>query len=237
MDLVGANWRDVEAGLKNIKTAVLPMGSLEEHGYHLPLSTDTMIAESLVKELAKSRRVIVLPPVCYGLCRTTAAFPGTVSISFEALRLTVGDICESLIQQGLTGIVIVSGHLGSAHISALELAADKLCKEYESVRIALFRIDRALRNARKLLDDPLDMHAGEVETSLMLALHPELVNRESAVDEHPNFPDHLRCSDPRAVMRSGVMGSATLASREKGFKLVTLMLKELSALIEGLEGE
>jgi creatinine amidohydrolase len=78
------------------------------------------------------------------------------------------------------------------------------------------------------------MHAGEIETSLMLALYPELVNSKMIADEHPQFPDHLRCIEVRNIMKSGVMGSASLASKEKGIKLFKNILNELLGLIDTL---
>jgi len=193
-----------------------------------------LIAEFLVKEVDKYRRLLVLPPLYYGLCRTTAPFPGTISISFDTLRVLVRDVCINLIHQNVTNIILISGHLGSAHLSALELVSERLCRRYNKVQVAVFRIDRVLRKIQNLLEDPKDMHAGEVETSLMLALHPERVDRKSIVDEHPSFPDHLRCINFRKYMKSGVMGSASLASKEKGVKLFEHLVKELLMLIDHL---
>jgi len=232
--MANMTWKEVESTLSKNKTVIIPFGSTEEHGYHLPLSTDYFVAYELAKLIGKRIQVLVAPPICYGVCRRGASFPGTITISIDTLRSLTIDIITSLQSQGFRNIIILPGHLGSAQIIGLELACQELLKKYEKLKIALIDLTKFLEKIPEGLIEEKFGHAGEVETSLMLALDPEIVRMTDATSEKPVFPAHQIVRDSRKFMKSGVMGDAKIASIEKGTTILDLFVNEISKVILGI---
>lgn len=232
------DWKEFENELKNVKIVLIPFGSTEEHGFHLPLSTDSLIALELARRLSAKTSIIVAPLIPYGVCRTTASFPGTIPISFESLKALIKDICERFYRQGARAIILLSGHLGTAQMAALTLAAQELTEKFPNLRIAVPNLMNILRRSQKVkevLEDEKDMHAGEVETSIVLAINEKLVKMDKAEAEHPNFPEHYVVGDTRKYMKSGVMGNALKASKEKGEIFLEELLKGLARLVKDMK--
>lgn len=231
-------WREVEEAVKGgVKTCLIPLGSTEEHGYHLPLYTDTIIAYEVAVRAASRVEALVAPPLGFGVCRSTAFFPGTLTISLETLKGLLEEICLSLHRHGLRNLVLVPGHLGAAQLVGLELAAQKLVRENPGLQMAIARFPEILKEklGEGVLEDPLDLHAGEVETSLMLVLRPELVKMELAEAEHPPLPSHLVVRNLLRYMKTGVIGDATKASREKGEAILEALVSGVVEIVESLE--
>lgn len=228
-------WKEVERKLKETKSAIIPFGSTEEHGHHLPLSTDYQVAYEIAKRVADRTSALVAPPVCYGICRRGGSFPGTITISFDTLRSLAIDIVESLYSQGLRNIIFLPGHLGSAQLVSLELSAQELLNRHLDLNIAIARLPEILARLPVGLIDEQFGHAGEVETSIMLTLSPQQVQMEKAASETPQFPSHLVLRDAREFMESGVMGDATKATREKGETILELIVSGVSEIIWKLE--
>ncbi len=214
---------------------MVPWGSTEEHGYHLPLATDSLIAYEIAKRAAERTNALVAPPVNYGVCRSTAPFPGTVTVTFDTVRSLAGDICRSLYTHGFRTIIILPGHLGAAHLLALELAAQGLLQTHPDLKIAIANLPRMLKHLQDVIEDRDDLHAGEIETSMILAINRNLVTGEKCTAEHPAFPEHLILREPRRYMTSGVIGDATKASEEKGRILLETAAQGLTDLIKRLE--
>ncbi|MGQ9543160.1 MAG: creatininase family protein [Candidatus Bathyarchaeia archaeon] len=225
-------WQDVQARLVETKTVIVPLGSTEEHGYHLPLSTDTQIAYELARRVAEEMNILAAPPICYGVCRMGESFPGTVSLTFETLRLLMRDLIESLYRQGFRNIIFIPGHSGTAQLVGLELSGQEALKKYGDLNLAIIRISKILeRLPAGLVSEPLG-HAGEVETSIMLAISPDQVRMEGATSENPIFPTHIIVKDSKVFMRSGVIGDATKANVKKGEAILELLVKEICSLIQ-----
>lgn len=146
---------------------LLPLGATEPHGPHAPLATDTIISVGICRRAAERLRgeldVLVLPPVPYGVTRYGADFPGAVSISEETLRSVVAEICS-----GFARVVLVNSHLEPEQVWTLR-----------ELGLPLLDVTRRA-NAERLTDEfrAGSGHAGRYETSLVLADHPELVDRE-----------------------------------------------------------
>jgi creatinine amidohydrolase len=146
---------------------LLPLGATEPHGPHAPLATDTIISVGICRRAAERLRgeidVLVLPPVPYGVTRYGADFPGAVSISEETLRALVTEICS-----GFARVVLVNSHLEPEQVWTLR-----------ELGLPLLDVTRRA-NAERLTDEfrAGSGHAGRYETSLVLADHPELVDRE-----------------------------------------------------------
>src|SRR3974390_3029030 len=101
---------EFSAGRAQHRTVIMPVGSLEEHGPHLPLGTDTFHAMEVARRAGEVRPVLVAPPVYYGLCRSTREHPGTVSISGHSLRALVTELGREFYRQGLYNLATMRGH-------------------------------------------------------------------------------------------------------------------------------
>jgi creatinine amidohydrolase len=196
--------------------AVLPVGSFEQHGAFLPLATDTVIAVTVAEAVGATHPVLALPPVTISCSHEHAAWPGTVSISATTLHAVVTDIAESLRRSGITKLVLVNGHGGNYVLANVVQEASA-----RGEAMALFPTEAdwaAARAAGGVETGPdTDMHAGELETSLLLHAHPDLVRPDYA--EHDHFAagrDRMLTLGLSAYTESGVVGHPSLASAEKG---------------------
>ncbi|MFQ5902011.1 MAG: creatininase family protein, partial [Thermodesulfobacteriota bacterium] len=112
MILEDITMEDFKRGLEATKTLILPLGTVEEHGTHLPLSTDTMVVYEIARKAAERIMVFVAPPIHYGVCTSTSQHPGTISITFDTLRAILRDILISSYDKGLRNFILISGHAG-----------------------------------------------------------------------------------------------------------------------------
>ncbi|MGA4876791.1 creatininase family protein [Streptomyces lydicamycinicus] len=200
--------------------AVLPIGSFEQHGAFLPLTTDTVIACTIAREVAAGRPVQVLPPLTVSCSHEHADWPGTVSISARTLHAVVTDIADSLHRSGIGTLILINGHGGNYVLrNVVQESAGR------GVRMALFpgSADWDATRTRAGVETPshTDMHAGEVETSILLHAHPELVKEgyESA-DCVADDRKQLLTLGMSAYTESGVIGRPSLASARKGRELL-----------------
>ena len=218
-------------------TVILPVGSVEEHGPHLPLGTDTFHALEVARRAAELRPVLVAPPLYYGLCRSTREHPGTVSISGETLRALVTDLGREFHRQGAGSLVIMSGHAGGTHMAALVEAGETLLAELPDLQVAVVNLLDLLREvvaARpELVQTRGDSHAGEVETALMLAAYPHLV-QGTAPAEWPSFPKYLLVRDKRRYWPGGVWGDPAPATAAQGEKILQAEAGRLVELLDFL---
>ena len=225
-----------EAGLALSRTVLIPFGSVEEHGPHLPLSTDTIEAYEVCRKASRRMPLFVAPPIHYGNCRSTACHPGTVSISTTTLKALFIDIVTSLRSHGLRNFVALSGHAGGAHNMALQDAGEELIKRFDDIEVAVVtEYDLAKDAGRGLIETPGDAHAGEIETSRILHSHPHLV-KGSAAREFPSFPRGILVRDKRRFWPGGVWGDPGKATAEKGARLEELVVTCLLALVREMEG-
>jgi creatinine amidohydrolase len=235
MEVASATWKECEELLKKVKVAILPVGSVEEHGYHLPLNTDTITAYEISLLAAQKKSALVLPPVTYGICRTTSGFPGTITLSFDTMRGIIEDILEGLVDQGVEKIILLCGHWGSSHLTALREAVRTIKQRKTEVKILLIPLSCLLDDeAKSLLEAEKEgaCHAGEMETSLMLALKPNLVKMDKAEGEHPKLPKFTVEISGRKWMRTGViMGEPQLATKEKGEVILRCIVENLAGLL------
>ena len=227
----------LEALRQQTQTVILPLGSLEEHGPHLPLGTDTFHALEVARRAAELRPVLVAPPVFYGLCRSTREHPGTISISGDTLRALVTELGREFYRQGLRQVVIMSGHAGGTHMAALVEAGETLLAELPEVRVAVVNLLDLLREVVAARPDLVktkgDSHAGEVETALMLAAYPHLVEG-SAPAEWPAFPKYVLVRDKRRHWPGGVWGDPGAASAAQGEAILQAEAERLVEILDFL---
>lgn len=206
-------------GLKKTRTAILPLGSVEEHGRHLPLITDTMHMACLARAAGEAVDVFVAPAVPYGLCKSTSNHPGTLSISFDTVRALVRDIGKSLYAQGIRRLIIATGHAGMSHQAAMQEAGEDLTAAYPDIVVAVVSVIDLLKDqVADLLKTPGDSHSGELETSIVLHLAPHLVKGRSPM-EYPALPFPFLVRNKTAYWPGGVCGDPNAASEAQGKEL------------------
>lgn len=235
MEAGSATWKEYEEFLKKVKVAILPVGSVEEHGFHLPLNTDTIIAHEIARRAAEKKSALVLPPVAYGVCRTTSGFPGTITLSFDTTRGIIKEILEGVMRHGAKRIILLAGHLGSGHMEALREASLSVKRRHPEVEILLIPLTDLMDDeALGVLEAEREEagHAGEAETSIMLALKPNLVKMERAEGESPEFPNFIVETSGKKWMRTGVIrGEPRLATKEKGEVIVNRLVENLAKFL------
>lgn len=229
------SWPEIEAGLRDTKTIILPLGTMEEHGPHLPIFTDAIQAVEVAKEVARRTNVFLASPISYGVCRSTRGFPGTITVDFDSLRAYVHDILISFHDSGFRKVLMLTGHAGGQHLDALEQACHRAIEE-RKFRVSLVSLFDLID--RSVVETYMDGHAGEIETSLMMVIRKDLV-RGLPQGFLPNRPKFLILRDTRHLMGNGIMGDPSKASLEKGkvfFEMavqgVTIALKELETFPE-----
>ncbi|MEV4317256.1 creatininase family protein [Actinocrispum sp. NPDC049592] len=215
---------------------LLPVGAIEPHGPHAPLGTDPLISvevcERAVRRLAShpTVRALVLPPLPYGVTRYASAFPGAVHVSEETLYAIVVDVCSSLIKQGFVDIIVVNNHFEPEHVATLRRATTFLNVGY----LDLVR----RRNAARLTPEfqSGSCHAGQYETSLVLAARPDLVDQQQMAALPPftvdmpaamsaGHKDFLEMGMDKAYC--GSPASATAAEGEQTYETLADMVLEL----------
>ncbi|MEU3746164.1 creatinine amidohydrolase [Streptomyces venezuelae] len=198
------------------RVAVLPVGSFEQHGKYLPLITDTAIACVIAQEIADAYPVHLLPPITVSCSHEHAAFPGTVSISARTLYAVIDDIRASLARSGIHKLVIVNGHGGNYVLSNVVQEAN-----VDGPAVSLFPLgpdwDRARERGGLVSDRHADMHAGEIETSILLHAAPELVGEGYANADHEGGSrSHLLVHGMAPYTQTGVIGFPSYATAVKG---------------------
>ncbi|MCC6501951.1 MAG: creatininase family protein [Deltaproteobacteria bacterium] len=227
---------DFKKGVSASSVLIVPFGTVEAHGTHLPLNTDTLIIrEAVRKAAAKKTGIFMAPPIQYGVCTSTGPHPGTLGISATALRLLASDIVKSAHAQGFRNIMLVSGHGGSIHVSALKEVAEELVAVLEGLKMAAFSIyDVVGKECAEIAETKNDSHAGELETSLVLYLAPHLVIGRSK-EEYPDFPRPLILKDKMKYWPGAVWGDPGKATASKGERLFNVMVSKLEEVAAALE--
>lgn len=224
--------KEFKDGLKKTDTVVVPYGTVEAHGTHLPLSTDTIIISEAVKKAAEKIDVFIAPPIHYGVCTSTSDHPGTIGISPETVRRITSDIVRDLRKKGLRRFILISGHGGSIHVSAMKEAAEALTTEFRDITIAACSVYEILpKEARYIAETEGDSHAGEIETSLALYLSKGLVKGRAA-KEFPKFVKPIVARDKMRCWPGAVWGDPNKATVLKGKKFFDIMVKSIVELTE-----
>ncbi|MEV7989516.1 creatininase family protein [Micromonospora sp. NPDC085948] len=201
--------------------AVLPIGSFEQHGSHLPLATDTLIASAIATSIAARYNVLVLPPITVSCSHEHAAWPGTVSISHKTLSAIVEDIQASLALSGIRQLAIVNGHGGNYVLSNIVQAANAMRPGSMTLFPNRSDWERARAAAGLKTDGHRDMHAGELEVSILLHSSPEVVR--AGFEDGDYFADErsmLLVGGMGAYTDTGVIGQPSAGTAAKGHALI-----------------
>lgn len=243
-------WPEMRAAVARQPVVLLPFGTVEDHGLHLPLDTDNIIVESICLEVGRRapHEILVMPLISYGLDEHHMDFPGTVSVDMQTLLRLVSDVGISVARHGFTHLLIVNGHGSNASIA--ELAARRVVLETGAVCGAMSpnaAIDPTLAEptlSQMRRSGPGGVsHACEYETAMMLHLRPDLVHMDKAVREigqlkleYMNWdygePSVIQWQDWWSRMsESGVCGDPTVATVEFGQALFETTVKNLARLV------
>lgn len=218
--------------LGRVDTAILPLGSVEAHGQHCPLGTDNMVPWHLAQAMERiySERLLVLPAIPYGHTWELANFAGTLSVAAEAFSRYVSAVATATLAWGIHNVILLNGHGGNIPplSSVMEDIAD------HGGRAVLVNWWRDY-NRDILAITPEQGHAGEDETSVMLAVAPPLVKMEDA-SYNPYRPKYhvkaLGLHDKN--LRHATTGDGRNATRDKGEKIIQVVTQRLAELLEDL---
>jgi len=216
---------------KKDPVVILPVGALEEHGRHLPLGADVIQPLHVVDEVARRTNAFVAPAIPYGVCTTTRPYPGTVSVSVDALKGFVRDVLADFVRNGVRRVMILSGHAGREHMMALRAAAQEVVDEGTGLRATVLSDYDIIYASQGILPEG-DGHAGAGETSRIMTARPDLVKGKSPPGKN-EIPPYAVVADPRKYW-SGVTGDPSRASKALGEKLDDLVIGELVKLVEEL---
>ena len=247
--------RDMELALEKTKTVIVPVGVVEQHGYHLPLSTDIHNAIQPPRIAGDRLNAVVAPSVNY--CFSGGELLGTVNVSPNTFGLLISDICSEFVRMGFKNIVIFLGHAGTDNINALRNTLQMILRRDPEMakRVSLSLVEAWNLSPTWLsgfaMEPEHDFHAGMMETALMMHWKPELVRDEIVMDEEYYsrmmrsdqdwFEKRERLIDSpfcvehvgqRDEIKVGVMGFPEKASKELGEKIANEIADGLVAYID-----
>jgi creatinine amidohydrolase len=232
--------KEASKAAENGTVVIFPVGSVEEHGEHLPLCTDSIQPEYVALEVAKNTVCLVAPPLRYGICNAGRNFAGTITIEFDTFYRMVHEILSELIRNGFIRIIVLSGHAGQSHMVALRMAAQDIVikndasKAERKVRImVLSDYDFAKELTPKYASEK-DGHAGTLETSRMMAIKPELIKAKGSAGV-AKWPRFEVVAHPELYFPNGVNGDPTVASADKGQKINEYIIEQVEKLVETLK--
>ena len=236
-------WEEMNEAIAMQKVVILPTGATEQHGRHLPLEVDAFLSEAICLEAGRRApdRVLVLPPISYGLNLHHIDFPGTIHIEPEVFIAFCLNVTKSVAYHGFRKILIVNGH--GSNTPLVDLIARKTVLSTDSLCAAANYFSLAMEAFKKVKDTPVMAHADEFETSLYLYLAPERVQMDKVAkaddvmgkymssDSTYNYP--VRFSDFWGRWtKSGVHGDATTATAKKGEIIFEAAVSGLVEVVE-----
>lgn len=223
---------------------IQPIGSTEQHGPHLPLLVDSAIGSAVLagalERLDDSVPALVLPQLYYGKSNEHRDFAGTISLEAGTLLAVLMEVAASLHRAGFRRLALLNAHGGNRQI--VEIAARDIHVRHPDLWVFPFFIWGTPVRSGPSVDGGLDLHAGDDETSLMLAIMPEAVRADAAVTEHPpaalteGFPDGgiPFAWSSRDLTASGVVGDARAASAGKGRQILESLVARLAQEIRAI---
>lgn len=245
------NWQEIEEKRRKCDVAIVPVGSIEQHGYHLPLGTDTYVAKLLGEEAAERTGAVVTPPIWFGWSPHHMALSGSITIRPEILIEYLYDVIESLHTHGYKKFVLINGHR-IVNIPWMQITAQRVQAKLGAT-VVIF--DPAYMS--KDLVDQMGYgavgHSEEIETSHLMHLLPELVHLEKAVDNpikpsdlysvDPRYPHDTLCYVPATIehiakmgeVAGGTTGTPSKATQENGKKYHEHLMENLVKIINSLK--
>lgn len=229
-------WPDFEEAKKSIDTVLIPVGSVEAHGRHLPLGTDVFAPLELCRRVEKRVRkagkdVLIAPPIWYGHTFVLNVYPGTIDVRADAFKVYVREVISEFVEEGFKRVVLMNGHGGNVY--PLVEAAEEVAESYPNAEIWLINWWIDFR------EDILSIcssqgHAGQDETSVMLAIRPELVKMDKAAGEKRTSRVRVIRKDiGRELFPGGVNDDPGSAMRENGEAILGVISEKIARLLLG----
>ncbi|MGA1751640.1 MAG: creatininase family protein [bacterium] len=223
---------------------VVPVGSIEQHGPHLPVKVDALLATEVARRAALKvqthQPILVTPTVWCGLAEHHMDFCGTLTLDFETFHALLRNLCRSIRHHGFRRIFLLNGHGGN--IAALNVICSELVRELEGLRVVsgtYWTLPEVAEKFAEILEVQQNVrHAGEAETSMMLALEPELVDQSilNQADGTPEIPFYgsgvSRWVSFKEVSANGVIGSPSVATAAKGELLLEVASKGIAGVLQ-----
>lgn len=214
---------------ESIKGVVIPIGSTEAHGPHCPYGTDFLIPDEIAKRLDQSNEsLLITPTINFGASWDLGHFPGTISLSSETLTKIITEVGNDILKWNLNNIIILNGHGGNN--PAIRIASQHLANNGAKVLVINWWLDYQ-EEILKICESK--GHAGEDETSAVLAIDSSLVDMDLAI-KNTNIPlgKVYTSETPLVVLENAITGDATKASKEKGIEMLELIHEKVSQQIE-----
>lgn len=248
--LAEMSWPAVEAALEETATMLLPVGATEQHGHHLPLGVDVLMPEAIAERVARRTDCLLAPTVDYGVSPHHQFKPGTFSVGTETFQRYVRDVCQSAHEWGVENVVMLNGHY-LAQDAELDVVVRRLRNEVgmTAFHAPLSALWADVATAERTGE--VAFHAAEFETSVMLALRPDLVEMESAVavdvpeaplplTDYDVYGDNpvgwaLSAADMADLTPAGNLGDPSGATAEMGERMVEAATSRLTTLVEALD--
>ena len=242
MKLAELHWPEVEKLDREKIVAVVPVGSLEQHGPHLPFQVDVLVSSRLAEDLEKNLpEILLVPPIWTGVSAHHMDFPGSITLRAKVFIDVLHDICASLYHHGFRRIMLLNGHGGNR--SSLEVLGQELFVELGLTVNTLAYWDLVpdlVKSLKKTKSSGMG-HSGELETSLMLYLAPGLVSQKDipqgilGIDEPGPTSGIKRYVNMKEHSAEGVIGMPSAASPEIGAKLYHGALDALEKAIRAIQ--
>ncbi|HTR41854.1 MAG TPA: creatininase family protein [Pseudomonadales bacterium] len=233
-------WEDVKALPKSgMNLCLLPVGATEQHGPHLGVGMDSRNAALLCEAVSRETGAPILPALNYGCSLGHSwRWPGTLSLQPQTLMDMVTQIFDWLYRSGFKKILIVNGHVGNA--APLRCAVDIIRSRYDDAMARVCNVAEISSRVRaEFFADAEDWHANAAETSLMLALAPEMVRPDklSQSDDGDRTANLVFTHPVNRTSKNGVTGFPSRATHEQGEKLFRFMVEDMTALVRRAEKE
>lgn len=231
-------WPDFEAACRQTDLGIIPTGAVEGYGPHLPLGSDALVAEAVARLVGERTGALVAPVIPVGDSRALSEFPGTLTVSVSAFKAYLADVARSLIGWGLRRLLFINTHAGNVPIIndlMTELAAEHgvRCAQVDFWRFIQPLVADIVRDREHAFG-----HAGEVGTSVLLYLYPDLVRKDRLTAHRPepeSFPEVLRPRSYRSRAPDALVGDATRGDPAQGAEVVRRAVERIVAFVDSPE--
>jgi len=229
---------ELEKVIQQNLPAILPLGSIEKHGQHLPVGTDSLIGYKVACLAAKRESVIVMPPLHYTSVSVTHTFPGGISIRADLLLKLLENICDEIYRNGIKKIIIFNAHGGN--ISLVKTFARYSLEMHKPYLLFLVEPWALMEKEIKKVKESKNIgHACEIETSLMLYLYSNLVKKDKIRRARPPLKFDIKPAqietEWKVTLPDGFIGDPSKASKEKGEKLIKAWVDNFADLISRIK--
>jgi creatinine amidohydrolase len=244
------SWAEVHEMNREKTIILIPLGSTEQEGIHLPLGVDTYVAGTIAQRIAKETGSLVGPALPVGYSEWFLEFPGTISLTMETLIQVLKEYISSLIRHGFKKFIFINSHVGNS--SAVDVVSREFIMNHE-VQIAMVEIWKVANSLAKDIpefEENVFKHAGEIMTSVILYLHPDTVNMKKAKVEYLKSNKHpfkvkssLGAAEfkgmditlydkAKNLTESGIMGDPLSATAEKGKVIINAITSHLVEMVK-----